>query len=66
MPCLIPEILFTVCKKLIKDGCHDCVLGFGLSGKQPLKSLNNKVASITNVELYDNCYSGGWVSNRYC
>uniref|UniRef100_A0AC34FY78 DUF4371 domain-containing protein n=1 Tax=Panagrolaimus sp. ES5 TaxID=591445 RepID=A0AC34FY78_9BILA len=60
MPCLIPEILFDIAKKLVEDRNSDAVIQFGLSGKECFKALANVFASVTTLELYDNHFAVGW------
>uniref|UniRef100_A0AC35FPA7 Uncharacterized protein n=1 Tax=Panagrolaimus sp. PS1159 TaxID=55785 RepID=A0AC35FPA7_9BILA len=64
MPCLIPEILFEIGKKLIEDGNLKAIIQFGFSGKESLNVLKNVFASISTIKIYDNQIGIGW--NQTC
>uniref|UniRef100_A0A914QLD1 Uncharacterized protein n=1 Tax=Panagrolaimus davidi TaxID=227884 RepID=A0A914QLD1_9BILA len=63
MPCLIPEILFEIGKKLMEDGNSDTVIQFALSGKQQFQTMKNLFASATTLKLYADYYDIGWENN---
>uniref|UniRef100_A0AC35GMU5 Uncharacterized protein n=1 Tax=Panagrolaimus sp. PS1159 TaxID=55785 RepID=A0AC35GMU5_9BILA len=65
MPCLIPEILFEIGKKLIEDGNSDTVIQFALSGKQQFQAMENVFASATALKLYADHFNIGW-ENKLC
>uniref|UniRef100_A0A914PM19 Uncharacterized protein n=1 Tax=Panagrolaimus davidi TaxID=227884 RepID=A0A914PM19_9BILA len=60
MPCLIPELLFGIGKKLIEDRNLKPIIKFGFSGKESLNILMNVFASVTSVGIYDNQIGIGW------
>uniref|UniRef100_A0A914Q7A5 Uncharacterized protein n=1 Tax=Panagrolaimus davidi TaxID=227884 RepID=A0A914Q7A5_9BILA len=65
MPCLIPEILFEIGKKLMEDGNSDTVIQFSLSGKQQFQTMKSLFASATTLKLYSGHFNIGW-ENKLC
>uniref|UniRef100_A0A914PEL1 Uncharacterized protein n=1 Tax=Panagrolaimus davidi TaxID=227884 RepID=A0A914PEL1_9BILA len=66
MPSLIPEILFEIGKKLVKDGKSDAVIKYAFSGKEQLKTMKNVFASVSFLEFNETHYSIGWNDKSCC
>uniref|UniRef100_A0A914PP02 Uncharacterized protein n=1 Tax=Panagrolaimus davidi TaxID=227884 RepID=A0A914PP02_9BILA len=65
MPCLIPEILFGIGKKLIENGNLKTIVKFSFSGKESFNVLKNVFASISTIEIYYNFIGIGWDKEPY-